>query len=524
MSNFPRLAHGPLHGEHELETRQPRWPYVALGVGAAIFFYLQLFHFPFVPIWANDQDGTIFLCNAARMVHGDVLYRDLFQFNLPGTEYLYYFLFLCFGIRLWIAPLVLLITLTAAALLLYWLARVVLRGAAALLPACAFLAFCERYSMDGTHHWYSTVLVLFAIGVVARSRRLASIGAAGALLGVATLFTSSRGVFVATGVCLFFLWRFRGPRNAFKPIAALLIPLAVVVGSVLAWLAAIAGPRTVFDSIVTFPLRYYAAGHGNQLYSFSAVLNGGLASGLQPLRVVALDLLIMWVVPLVLVAVLITCLLRGNALRDLHGKQALALYAFAGTFALFPGLGTPSLLRLSCATALALVLGTALISQLGWRRVIAGALAVSIAAALGEMVMRSRHPVYEFRGPRGTVALESPDDYRLFTWIARQAHPGDRLFGDPDLNFVMALSNPAKVQWVESDAYTRPEQVRELLTTLKQNPTRFIVWFEESPQSPGPGDGLLPFRTYVSDHYHPALSFDDGSEILVANPGDPAGQ
>ena len=133
------------------------------------------------------------------MLHGEVLYRDLFQLNLPGAEYLYYWLFLCFGVRLWIAPLMVFAALTASTLLVYSLSRAVLRGWAALVPVAAFLVICQRSSMDGNHHLYSTLLVFAAVSLVARARKTLWLCGAGALLGMATLFTSSRGVCFSSG-------------------------------------------------------------------------------------------------------------------------------------------------------------------------------------------------------------------------------------------------------------------------------------------------------------------------------------
>lgn len=339
MSNFPRLAHGPLHGEHELETRQPRWPYVALGVGAAIFFYLQLFHFPFVPIWTNDQDGTIFLCNAARMVHGDVLYRDLFQFNLPGTEYLYYFLFLCFGIRLWIAPLVFSILLIAL-----W---------------CA-----ENFAVP----------VIFLAVLVPRFRRR----------------------------------------------------IAVEFGS--------------------------------------------------------------------------------------RQREALALYAFAGSFALLAVAGAPSAPRMSCSAAFAYILVTAILLSLRQRRLLIGALSLVCVAFVAEMAIAAGRPTYILNGPRGPIAFFHQDERDYYSSIAADARPGDSLFGEPACNFVLGLPNPAKIQWVEPDAYTRPEQVRELVQALQQHQTRIVIGSDEQPPKSDSEDNLQPFRDYLKEHYH-ALS--DG--VLVRN-------
>jgi len=110
--------------------------------------------------------------------------------------------------------------------------------------------------MDGSHHWYSTLFVLIAINLIARARNPVSLGVAGALLGLATLFTSSRGVFVVAGALLFYVWKFRGWRSASGAIVKLLLPFFTVVVLSMAYLAYVAGPRVFFESVIVFPLRY----------------------------------------------------------------------------------------------------------------------------------------------------------------------------------------------------------------------------------------------------------------------------
>ena len=379
----PAEISSPLHVLHttpssdlEAAIHEARWPIAVLGFGAALLFYLNMFRFPMVPIWRNG-DEVIFLDHAARMLHGEILYRDLFQFNLPGTEYLYYFLFRCFGVRLWIEPLLLLLTETAVTLLVYSLSRLAFRGAAALLPAVAFLVFCQRYSIDGSHHWYSTLLVLLAINLIARARRPASLATAGALLGLATLFTSSRGVFVAAGVSLFFVWKFRGWHNASKTIAILLVPFAAVIATALIYLALLVGPRVLFESVIVFPLRNYGSGHGNSPSIFFQEWKDALPIGLHSWRPVFLWFTVNAAVPLVLFIFIAGCFRRKTAeIRNSRSYQTLVLYTFAASFALLPVVSSPLRIRLNCAACFVYILGAAMLSERGRRRLISGALAI----------------------------------------------------------------------------------------------------------------------------------------------------
>ncbi|HEV2444447.1 MAG TPA: hypothetical protein VGS58_00935, partial [Candidatus Sulfopaludibacter sp.] len=54
-----------------------------------------------VPV-LGTADQSIYLLNSRRMLEGQVIYRDFFQFTPPGTETLYWMLFKLWGVRAWI--------------------------------------------------------------------------------------------------------------------------------------------------------------------------------------------------------------------------------------------------------------------------------------------------------------------------------------------------------------------------------------------------------------------------------------
>ena len=474
--------------------------YVSVGIGAALFFYLHLFHFPAVPIF-HGGNQSLFLDHAEHMLHGEVLYRDLFQFNLPGTEYLYYILFRCFGVHLWIGAFALLLAYTTIALLMFSLSRMVLWGPAALLPVFTFLAICQRTSIDASHHWYSTTFVLLAINLIARTRKSVGIAVAGALLGMATAFTSSLGISVALGVSLFFLWKYRGWRNAAGSIATLLLPLAVVVGGTLMYLARLAGPGTLFQSVLVFPLRYYFAGDGNSFSVFFMQWKEILPIRPDSLLVIGLWCAVNAAVPIIFV-VFVARQFRNTTLdRSFRQSQVLALYAFAGIFALLTVAASPSTPRLTCAAAFAYILATAMLQQLGLRRLLSSALALVCLVALVEMVIAALRPVYILNGPRGAVALLHQDVYKGYSQFARYAKPGDLLFGDPEFNFIFGSQQPTRIQWVSR--CTPGRNTGPGTAGCAQATPYPIHHLVRSHTHPNWEDNLQPtLRTYLQEHYH----------------------
>jgi hypothetical protein len=506
-----------LLGESGTIAENKRWPYVALGTAATIFFYPHLFHLPFVPI-EHGGDQYIYLEHAERMLRGAVIYRDLFQFNLPGTEYLYLAFMHIFGVKLWIGALVLLCAFSAITLLIYSLSRLVLTGAASFLPPLAYMVACQRSSIDGSHHWYSTLFVLIAINLLARARSTFWIGCAGATLGVSTLFTTTRGVAVALGISLFYLWSMRNGRAAMKAAFALLAPLVVLVTACVAYFAVRGGPGVFFESILVFPARYYSAGDANNAAIFLEAWQR-----LVPLRLNSILALGVWfgvslAVPLVFIAfVLRHFRLNSSKYLDSHRKRLIALYVFAGAFALLPALGAPSAPRMNCAAAFAYIVGVTMIQKILKPNLFYGTVAITSVLAVAELAIAVERPTPVVNGPRGPFAVFDQGGYEYMESVVKVAQPGDGFFGDPATNYLLGLPNPSRLEWVEPDEYTRPEQVAQLVAAMKQQPTRIVLWSEDLNRYSGPGDNLQPLRAFLNSHYHPAKRFEGGSEILVLN-------
>jgi hypothetical protein len=421
-------------------------------------------------------------------------------------------------VKLWVGSIAFLLAATAITLLVFSLSRLVLRGPAALLPAIAYLVACQRSAIDGTHHWYSTLLVLIAVYVLARARSLAWIGFSGALLGLATVFTSTRGIAVAIGVSFFYIWSIRDRHKTAKMIGTLFVPLVSVVALALIHAASQVGVNRLFDSVVIFPLRYYSAGYANSFSIFYEAWQLVLPLRLNSLLGFAVWLAVSFAVPLVFIIFAFRCIRsrRSEAVTS-DRNRIVALYAFAGFFALLPALGAPSAPRMNCAAAFAYIVGVAMLEELGRRTLIHFTLATVCVITVLEFTAAVIRPTSLINGSRGQFAVIDRARYEYLKYFADNARPGDRMFGDPQVNFLLGMANPSKLEWAEPESYTRPEQVADLVATLAQKPTRFTCWSEDLDRYQGESDNLQPLRAFLKDNYHLAKRFDNGMEILTLN-------
>ena len=90
--------------------------------------------------------------------------------------------------------------------------------------------------------------------------------------------------------------------------------------------------------------------------------------------------------------------------------------------------------------------------------------------------------------------------------------------------FPLVLRDPAYVDKVAPNDYSRPDQVQNVIVSLERTRTKFVVWsaWLNEPQSVhDPRYHLAPLRTYLRNHYHIVTSFSGSEQVWERTP-DPA--
>jgi hypothetical protein len=482
---------------------------------ATVFLYFGLFKWPLIPIWVWG-DQSIFLLHAERMLHGEVLYRDLFQFNMPGTECLYYILFRCFGDGLLIAPMATWIVGVITTGLVYCLSRRVLKGVAAMVPPIMYLVLPLGNRLDATHHTFSMPLVLLAVNLVAERVSVLRITAASALLGVAGVFTSSRGIVVLAAIALYLvLVEFREAREFVKLMTSLLLPFAVITTGVLGSLVYRVGARVIYESIVVFTLKYYGADRmNNGVWAMWYEIRGAF-----PLEIHSMPLVTMLAcasVPVILVAFMACPMRRTWAHLRSSSDRTLVLYAFVGSALVLSVANSANSLRLTCAFPFGMILAFWMLSgKIGELRIRQFAVLVLLFGML-TVTFKQVRKLNRVDTPRGPVIM-----YRVpaesYAWIIRRSRPGDSFFGDPDINYIACLRNPSTIPAISNNGYTRPEQIASLIDALERDHTRFIEPTDDLTADV-PGSSIKPFAEYLHRHYRLAATSEDGTEIFERLP------
>jgi hypothetical protein len=300
-----------------LRRRFPRqcpaalWP-IAVGF-AAIAFCAPFMHAVF---WLGDEG--VLLTGADRILRGERLYLDFFEFLPPSGFLLTAVWFAVAGISLWSARLLTLLTITGIACLTYLACREACqRGLYPVLLIVGWLAMTQGHWTEVSHQWLTTLLSMAtalaafsnSVGTRQRLREPLIAGLAG---GAAATIVPSRGALaIIAGVV-----SFTGSR---RQLLAFVLGTTVVPLAVIGYLAVQQTITAAFDDVILFTGARYASIQWVQFGSFA----------------MPQDFPLKYLFPLTALLALFCCVRDGPACllnRRLRCCVAFGIAGFAGIF------------------------------------------------------------------------------------------------------------------------------------------------------------------------------------------------
>jgi hypothetical protein len=478
----------------------------AFLAAAFAFLYLRTFTLQGIP-FVVYLDETHFFEHGIHILHGRLPFRDYFTFVMPGADLFYAGVFRLLGIHAWLAQsFVIFLGVTITGLLL-WISSRIFEGLLVFLPALLFLVLDFDVTKDATHHWYCTLLVLAAVGVLLGGRTPGRVATVGLLCGLGTVFTQSQGLFSVIAIALYLLWtRDPNPKSRVVPqIASLLLPYAIIVGAVLGYFTYRAGFASVYFSMVTFVIHNFPARtfHTPAVYFQNFPPHHRLLdlSHLIPYFFIHL------VVPFGYLWGLFR-LFREKDTLDREQRDAMLLINFVG-LALFAAVAQAAsynrMVMIAAPAAIACVWffrGTSTPDRIVRR--ILWATGLLFLVVLPVQSQRHWHGYLDL--PTGRTAFFDPAEFEQFQWFAQHTHPGESYIGIPLYAFTLSLDNATTVDYLTDTEYTTPDQVAAAIRGAEMHHTPMIAEFNFEPGSqrfathPGHSN-LAPFQAYVHAHY-----------------------
>ena len=477
--------------------------------------YLREFVLPNIPIisWA---DQTLFATNGARIVAGQMPYRDYFQFVTPGTDLFYASLFRSFGMRLWI-PNLAMVFLAATATLLMMLAAVkVLRGAYVAVPAALTMGFVLFGGMDATHHWFSAILAMAAMLVLFQGLETRHVALAGALCGIAASFTQSRGAAVTAGFLVYLICQ---PSHAREKAVARWRRCLLLCAAALVTFVAIngryieaLGAREWIKWVVVFPFKYYPT-IPNQTWRAPF---GGFSNQTGFARWICIPFVYATVSLVYLI--FLRVMYRSRRSEPHEPWNQLLLLAITGLAMFLAVAPCPSVMRVSSASLPAMVLLAWLQNRAGkpGRSVAVVLAAASFAIALYLPIRNQTRQWHYLDLPAGRTAIPDPNRYEIYRWMAENTHPGQMYFGITPVSLPLWLQTPAPISAPVPYEYDRPEHIAASIAAIEENhiPLLLLRPYSYLAGTWGYTDKhLQPFQAYVNQHYRRVKVFSTGDEV-----------
>jgi hypothetical protein len=495
-------------------TRKLPWILPWLCAGAALYLYFNLFVSARVPILLGG-DQTYFWMDAQRMLHGELPYRDFFQFTPPATDLVYFLPFRLFGPYLWVTNLVVLALGVALCGICFSIATQLMELDLALPATLLFLTLIYTRLLNGTHHWFSVLAILCAVRVLLPAQSRARIFAAGGMLGLGCFFTQSHAGAGLLAIVLWLAWKqFRAGQKwtgRLADLSLLLLGFAVTLGMAETYFIVAVGWSRLWYFQVTYVLHYMVGESGSSFLGMPR-WNGWrhLPSTVQYVSVYLL-------LPVVYALALWKCCAGKSQGSSPEQLSKAMLVALSGSILLGEVMFSPNWLRIYTISMPGIILLLWLVGRSGVRRAGAGIVWAAILFIAATEIFHAQHGHVVAELPAGRAALEPPDSEKL-PWIKEHTQPEEFFFDSawPGVYLPLRLRNPVFAEGVGLDISTRPEFVQEAIAQLDRKRVRYILW---SPQlnlrenHEPPTSSLAPLRVYLHQHYRKVKVFADEDEI-----------
>ena len=509
-------ANRPLHSEVGAAD-QRKWLLLILAT-TVCYLYVSLFSLYGIPYFRTG-DEDFFWTYACRLLSGQIFLKDFHQFTPPGTDLIYAAVFRFFGASLSTINWTIVSLGVALAFATYRCARSILPPSKSALPAllCVVLIYGDR--LDATHHWFSSLADLLAIGFLLRPRTTRRIAAADIFLAFAAFCTQTRGAAGLIACCATFCFEWENRQISARTLGsrmALLCSVTLAVWLALSWhFIAQAGLANYWHAQVVylpaganFPVGFLVPPFAWSAHPVALI---------TLLERIAIYLLLLLVCPWVLTL----CLRRRSEASG--NSTALFLLSSLGTLEMLEVVTALNWNRMAAVAIPSIILAIFLLdSGKAERRkvVVASSWLILATLVLAKTIPIQLRHYTQMNLPAGPALVQNEDAEEVL-WLVHHTDPGDSFFevANTRLYTLLDLRNPTPVDVLTRTEVTLPGWVTEVVQGLEQSRTHYILWSEHSgigsvkQMHRTPHDHLDPLRSYMQTKYARVQIFANGDEI-----------
>lgn len=480
-----------------------------------IFLYLHLFVFPFNPIY-YEADHSALLNDAKRMVEGEFIYRDFFEFAFPGAPLLYALFISVFGAKLWILNAAILVHGMIAAYLGVLVSRKLsLDTPLSYIPSALFIFFGFRwFGIDGEHRMFSPLFIYLAVFVLLGGRTYGRVAIAGVLCSVASFFTQQRGFLGIVGIVILLIIEFGLVEKKWAESIKLIFILGVSSGlSLLLMLAPfvfLAGSDVFFRDTILF-LQTYAQDpefNGLQTYfaTFSKLRNAGLT-------ITLVTLFYSLLIPAVYVAAIVFVIARWrrNSYSTVSGILIVCVIGLLQSIAS----SGPNVYRFYQVSLTALIALCWLTFQANFLKPFVSRVVLTALILFGLGLSVRLQTSWELKfldTASGRIVFPSPLASERYEWLVQNTLAGEAVYEtyNAHVNYPLGLHNPCRISVLLNSPYSPPEHVKWVVEDLERTKPRFIIWdgtWTVEMEAPDADQRLRPIYVFLTENYRRVKSF-----------------
>jgi len=471
------------------------------GVALLLFVLSVLYLWPFRSASELFRDEGILLQGAARILRGEVLYRDFFSFYTPGSYYWLAVLFKLFGTSYLVARTRLAVYGGLFSLLTYFFARRVCGRWTAILAAYLFLIIGLPYRFEVLHNWDSMLTAYLALYCAVwwiQSARGPWAFATGTFAALTFLIEQSKGVglFIGLAAGLLVVFAKRARPMAFRR-SHLAMAVAGLVWPLVPTVAYFAAQHSVTPMISDWlwPVSHYSG--ANRLpYGFINTSQSGwevlYGSGSWARRLVFIlftsPCFLLPALPFLALALLAVHAVRmpsGDAHANASSYYTLVCAGGVGLVLSAVMTGRADLHHLVFVAPplfvpLAWVVegrGFSLPGLAKWRAALVAYLLVFFTTfGMAFLVGGPLAAQFRLETRRGTLTLRRTDF--VIPYLIRHVSPGEEIFvypHQPLFCFLTATYNPTSFEYLQLGMHSEG-QIGEAMAQLAAHPPRMVVW------------------------------------------------
>jgi len=499
----------------EPNAREHWFTRAILLAAVAAYLYRNLFIARATPVLLSG-DQLFFWMNGQRMLHGELPYRDFFQFTPPGADVFYFLIFKIFGTRIWVVNGVVVLLGVALCWVCFEIARAIMPRSAAVLASCLFVVLIYSRLLNATHHWFSLLAIMTAVAILMRGIDGRKLALAGALLGMACFFTQTHGVVALVAVSIFLKQHQAGTpghESFWKDERTLLAGFSVAILLLNAYFVAKVGVGRLFYCQVYYVLRVMVHRPETRLLGMPEIVYWR-QSRVSLIYEYAQFTLVYVMLP-ACYALALHRSWRKSRNSELR-RPDVALLALVGASLLLELAFSLNWLRLYAVSMAGIILFVWLIDQLGRRRYWFFVVWIAVLSMAVQRVWTAQtfsNMIAEF--PAGTC-ITQPAEYAKLTWVMQRTKPGDFLFdaGWPGVYIPLQLRNPVFLD--TAGTMLNPQWAQWVVQELEARQVHYVLWADRLNYPPDPRHpvtaNIVPLRDYLHAHYQRACIFPDGEE------------